>query len=936
MFTMAKIRDGSTYLGKHLTSNDYYCENEAVTGRWVGKAAERLGLTSEINAEDKAFEALRNNRHPETGEKLTARDADARIRFYDFQCSAPKSVSVMAVTVGDARLLAAHDRAAAVAFRELEKFAATQANSALVRSNRITGNVVAACFRHTASRALDAQVHTHHVTANATWDGVSKSWRALTEFEMLRAIRYAGKVYQNELGIGCRDCGYGLTEVQNERGIVTGFEISGVSDEIRERFSKRRAEIEVGIEAFREKHGRTPTTAEVHAITVATRNVKLKEVTTPEVLAAQRAQLSGDEWSHLDVLKSQAERQSLLPSTPEVPRERESLRLAIGHIYERRSVAEGHEVLAEALNQNLGHLHLAYLHAQADRTGLVALTPEPLWLRTHLATARGLAQERWSVAFIEGGKDKLPALVQDVRERVAGLSEEQDRALKEVLATRDQVVCLRGAAGVGKTTVIKQLHDKLADDGRTVFYCAPTTSAADTLRKDGISGATTVSDFLKNGVFSERPRLNGAVLVVDEAGLSSNNQGAELLQVARRYDARVVFIGDSKQHSSVEAGDFLRILETHSPLHTVELSDIRRQTVAEYRRAVKMMAVGGALSGLEALDRMGWVREGKANYLSAAVQDFIDRADGGRRLEAVLAVTPTWAESFAFTDLLRAELKARGLLSNGETVSVHEPMAWTKAQKRRAENFQPGQVVTIQRSSAGFKRGQALAILRVEGGKVFVKAGKGERVLPLRQLDIEVARVRPMEVCDGDKVLIRANDRKAGLINGEVLSVAAIKDGGITFSDGRKVDARQFHALAHGFAVTSHKSQSKSAEHVIVAAERLDAMSAYVACSRGRLSCTVHTPDKESLMGRLPDGTREAGLDFSPPASNASRETAWTKASDDLHEAAMERGNVVHRALSHPWWRGLMHNLAEWSERTLARNRVDEMPERDGPEQSSP
>jgi len=39
------------------------------------------------------------------------------------------------------------------------------------------------------------------------------------------------------------------------------------------------------------------------------------------------------------------------------------------------------------------------------------------------ATARGLAQERWSVAFIEGGKDKLPALVQDVRERVAGLSE---------------------------------------------------------------------------------------------------------------------------------------------------------------------------------------------------------------------------------------------------------------------------------------------------------------------------------------------------------------------------------------------------------------------------------------------------------------------------------------------------------------------------------
>ena len=42
MFTMAKIRDGSTYLTKHLAANDYYCENEAVAGKWIGQGAERL------------------------------------------------------------------------------------------------------------------------------------------------------------------------------------------------------------------------------------------------------------------------------------------------------------------------------------------------------------------------------------------------------------------------------------------------------------------------------------------------------------------------------------------------------------------------------------------------------------------------------------------------------------------------------------------------------------------------------------------------------------------------------------------------------------------------------------------------------------------------------------------------------------------------------
>ena len=49
---MAKIRDGSTYLGQHLTANDYYSEHESVVGEWVGRGAERLGLRGEIRAGD--------------------------------------------------------------------------------------------------------------------------------------------------------------------------------------------------------------------------------------------------------------------------------------------------------------------------------------------------------------------------------------------------------------------------------------------------------------------------------------------------------------------------------------------------------------------------------------------------------------------------------------------------------------------------------------------------------------------------------------------------------------------------------------------------------------------------------------------------------------------------------------------------------------------
>ncbi len=70
-----------------------------------------------------------------------------------------------------------------------------------------------------------------------------------------------------------------------------------------------------------------------------------------------------------------------------------------------------------------------------------------------------------------------------------------------------------------------------------------------------------------------------------------------------------------------------------------------------------------------------------------------------------------------------------------------------------------------------------------------------------------------------------------------------------------------FKRWAHGYVVTSHKAQGRTCERVVVAAARLDAKSSYVACSRGREFCSVHTPDKAALMSHLPEGNRKAALD---------------------------------------------------------------------------
>ncbi|HEY5811707.1 MAG TPA: hypothetical protein VIT23_03525, partial [Terrimicrobiaceae bacterium] len=121
---------------------------------------------------------------------------------------------------------------------------------------------------------------------------------------------------------------------------------------------------------------------------------------------------------------------------------------------------------------------------------------------------------------------------------------------------------------------------------------------------------------------------------------------------------------------------------------------------------------------------------------------------------------------------------------------------------------------------------------------------------------------RSLSVASGEKVLLRMNDKKRGLINGHVVTVESLApDGRITTCCGREIPAG-YRQLAHGYVLTSHKAQGRTAKAVVVAAARLDGKAAYVACSRGRQACDVFTPDKERLFaGVLSDGNRRAALD---------------------------------------------------------------------------
>ena len=221
-----------------------------------------------------------------TGEQLTPQQFRERRIYFDFVCSPPKSVSILAVTMNDRRIIEAHKEASRLALRELEQFAATRIRKGGVQEeDRVTGNLVGAAFVHTTSRALDPQLHTHFVLFNATWDSKEKRWKALQTGDMFGALNYGTEVYRNELAKRLHQLGYAT------RRTGTAFEIEGVEPKLIERFSKRSQQRDMAVKRQEQKLGRKLTKQEVSHVVHQSRPKKLKGASDEQVRQQQLGEI---------------------------------------------------------------------------------------------------------------------------------------------------------------------------------------------------------------------------------------------------------------------------------------------------------------------------------------------------------------------------------------------------------------------------------------------------------------------------------------------------------------------------------------------------------------------------------------------------------------------------------------------------------------------
>ena len=851
MFTMGQKMDASNPEGSFLESsaNDYFEKGSIRKGEWFGKLAKEWELNrGPVAKED--YISVMTHTCPKDGKPLTAGTGKTNeIAWFPFQCGAQKSVSVMAMLMNDQRLVDAHHQCVKMALAELEKFAAHRVRTGADRKSdktKITGKILAALYDHDTSRALDPQLHTHCLIANVTIDENGRRM-ALTESQMMKAVEFAGRYYQSMMARKCMEFGYRIRIKSGRKG-VEGFEIDGVDDSILEKFSRRRTEIEEKIAEFCQEHGRPPSTAEIQIMTLETREAKLKEITTPEVRTQQMKMLSVQEYRELSRIRHNANK-SVLQELSEHQKNALVFR-AIDAIYERKSVVALHEIYAMALKTGMGRLTIQDVDKVVNRR-LIRLSDGDNNLSALYTTAYWRDLETAAIAAVKEGKGKFKAYGVAAPEELSRLAADQRAAVEGVLSNRDFAVIVRGAAGAGKTTALRSLDAGLRQSGCSVTYLAPTRGAVNVLKEDGFRNATTLAAFLR-----KPPALTKkSVIVVDEGSLISNTSGARLIAAARKAGARIILNGDEKQHTSVDAGDFMRMLEISGHIQKFELLEIKRQIPEDYRLAIRAMAEGRTAQGLTALQHMGAVIEAKASYLEKAASLYAENVIAGKK---TMLVTPTHDEIDAMTGLVRQRLIEAGKINQEQILKRKAfcDFGYTKSDLSAAELYKPGMSVRFNIGNPRIPAGSVCNVIDSDEKSILISAGKEKlRIIPRKIAGmISLGEIRNMQICSGDKLLITANDQSLNLTNGDMVSVKNVDADTIYLSDGRKIPLN-FDSFTYGYATTSHKSQGATTSEVILAAASLTDKAAYVGSSRGRQSVKIVCPEFKPLLDSVKKNT---------------------------------------------------------------------------------
>ena len=853
-------------LHEYLVRND---EAHRTANRWHGGGAEALGLPQRVSR--RRFIEVLEGRVPGTDLRL-GRVVDGKHKHrpgWDATFSAPKSVSLEALLYDSKAVMRAHDAAVRATLDWMEgEFLQTRGyDPATGRRPRVKADgLVAATFRHVASRNNDPQLHTHAVIANMTRN-MAGEWRSVESTALQRNRRLIGAWYRNDLARRLDEMGYVL--VSTEVGGLPSFELAGYSPAMLAAFSTRRRDIL----SYMAEKGWNYSAKTAQAATLHTR--KRKDEPGHGELAAMwkaRAEALGLSRDPEAVRLDRTERSFTRPPPRFTPLE--AVWQAVDHLEERHAVFPESDLLAAALGRAPGRHTHGELEAEIaclKRDGHLVEAGEGA-----LTTRRTLRAEKEVVRRMKQGVGTARPLAdeEDVSKRLSAtvLTDGQKEAVRLVLLSLDPTVAVQGFAGTGKTRMLNEVAGLAGD--RRVFGLAPSAAAARVLAVEGGIGATTLQWLLTRygaiaeGTASEeeieraRETFRDTVVVVDESSMVGTVQMRDLQRILEPLGvARLVLVGDSLQLRSVDAGQPFRLLQ-RAGMATARMDDVIRQRSVDLKAAVVHMVAGDPALAVDSI--ASDVRELPAEALAGtAARLWLSLPPDARKGTIILAPTHEMREEI--NAVVRRGLADEGVLGR-RSVEIGRLVdrRLTRMHAADPESYRPGDVAVANRDVYGLGEGEAWTVAGVEDGEVRLRRrGEHRAFRPSGNAarNLSLCESRPLSLRSGDEIVWTRNIRRLKLINGERATVERITRDRVHVrtESGRAIrfaaDDDDLCHVDHAWSSTVHRAQGITRNNVIAVLDSASMMSdramLYVEMSRARDGFVLLTDDTEQLVSRL-------------------------------------------------------------------------------------
>jgi ATP-dependent exoDNAse (exonuclease V) alpha subunit len=149
---------------------------------------------------------------------------------------------------------------------------------------------------------------------------------------------------------------------------------------------------------------------------------------------------------------------------------------------------------------------------------------------------------------------------------------------------------------------------------------------------------------------------------------------------------------------------------------------------------------------------------------------------------------------------------------------------------------------------------------------------------------------------EGDRVVARRNDRRLGIVNGDVGRLALVDGPGLTvvLDDGRYVElpdryARDGH-LQHGYALTAHLAQGSTVDRAFVlGSDELYREWGYTALSRHRMEARFYVSASREFLNQAPEPLDAEGLVARTLAASRAQRAALDGIARDPRRQTLDR-----------------------------------------------